>query len=209
MGSLSLPDVVRLFAILGVLAALGACGSTASQSGPSPASVAGYEYVIGPDDTLDVFVWRVPELSVSGVPVRPDGKVTVPLVEDLPAAGKTSSELAREIEAALSTYVKNPLVTVTVTGFVGGYQEQVRVIGEAAAPQALPYRTNMTVLDVMIAVGGLTEFAAGNKASLVRNVDGQQQQIPVRLADLLKDGDISANVEVLPGDVLVIPESWF
>ena len=127
----------------------------------------------------------------------------------MPAAGKTPSALAREIEAALSTYVKNPLVTVTVTGFVGGYQEQVRVIGEAAAPQALPYRTNMTVLDVMIAVGGLTEFAAGNKASLVRNVDGQQQQIPVKLADLLKDGDISANVEVLPGDVLIIPESWF
>ena len=209
MGSLYLPKLTRILAALGLLVALGACSSSAPQSESSARAVDDNDYVIGPGDTIDVFVWRAPELSVGGVPVRPDGKVSIPLVEDLPAAGKTSSALARDIEAVLSTYLKNPLVTVTVTGFVGEYQEQVRVIGEAAEPKALPYRTNMTVLDVMIAVGGLTEFAAGNKATLVRTVDGQQEQIPVKLADLLKDGDIDANIEVRPGDVLIIPESWF
>ena len=143
------------------------------------------------------------------VPVRPDGKITTPLVEDLPASGKTASQLARDIEKALAKYIQEPIVTVIVTEFVGPYSEQVRVIGEAAKPQALPYRENMTVMDVMIAVGGITDFADGNRASVIRNSEGSQEQFSVRLEDLLRDGDISANVFMRPGDVLVIPESYF
>jgi len=165
-------------------------------------------YLIGPGDSLNIFVWRNPDLSTS-VPVRPDGRITIPLVEDLQASGKTPSQLARDIEKVLSRYVKDPLVTVMVTGFVGPYSQQIRVVGEAAKPQALPYRDRMTLLDVMIAVGGLTEFAAGNRARLVRIVDGQQQILELRLDDLLKDGDISANIPMRPGDTLIIPESWF
>ena len=165
-------------------------------------------YLIGPGDSLNIFVWRNPDLSTT-VPVRPDGRITIPLVEDLPASGKTPSQLARDIERELAKYVKDPMVTVMVTGFVGPYSQQVRVVGEAAKPQALPYRANMTVLDVMIAVGGLTEFAAGNRARLVRMVDGHQQILELRLDDLLKEGDISANVPMMPGDTLIIPESWF
>jgi polysaccharide export outer membrane protein len=143
------------------------------------------------------------------VPVRPDGKITTPLVEDLPAAGKTSTALARDIEKALAKYIQQPVVTVVVTSFVGNYDEQIRVIGQAAKPQALPYRRDMSLMDVMIAVGGTTEFAAGNRASLIRNVNGKQQRFNVRLDDLIKEGDISANVPMRPGDVLVIPESFF
>lgn len=165
-------------------------------------------YLIGPGDSLNIFVWRNPDLSTS-VPVRPDGRITIPLVEDLQASGKTPTQLARDIEKALAKYVKDPLVTVMVTGFVGPYSQQIRVVGEAAQPQALPYRDRMTLLDVMIAVGGLTEFAAGNRARLIRIVDGEQQVMELRLDDLLKDGDISANIPMLPGDTLIIPESWF
>ena len=165
-------------------------------------------YLIGPGDSLSIFVWRNPDLSTS-VPVRPDGRITIPLVEDLQASGKTPTQLARDIEKALAKYVKDPLVTVMVTGFVGPYSQQIRVVGEAAKPQALPYRDRMTLLDVMIAVGGLTEFAAGNRARLIRIVDGKQQVMELRLDDLLKDGDISANIPMLPGDTLIIPESWF
>lgn len=165
-------------------------------------------YIIGPGDNLNVFVWGNAELSQSA-PVRPDGRITTPLVEDLTAAGKTPSELAREVEKQLSKYVKNPVVTIYVTGFVGRYSEQVRVLGEAAAPQALQYRDQMSVLDVMIAVGGLTQFAAGDRATIVRTVDGQQQQFRVRLDSLIKDGNIAANVYMAPGDVLIIPEAWF
>lgn len=143
------------------------------------------------------------------VPVRPDGKITTPLVEDLPAAGKTSTELARDIEKALAKFIQQPVVTVVVTGFVGNFSEQIRVIGAAARPQALSYRRDMSLMDVMIAVGGVTEFASGNRANLVRNVGGKQQTYNVRLNDLIRDGDISANVPVLPGDVLIIPESFF
>lgn len=167
-----------------------------------------YEYIVGPGDNLNIFVWRNPELSQS-VPVRPDGKISVPLVEDLVAAGKTSTQLAREIEDVLSTYIKEPLVTVLVSGFQGVYGTQIRVLGEASEPTALPYRDDMSLLDVMIAVGGLTEFADGNKARLVRVVEGKQQQAIVRLEDLIKDGDISANVPLAPGDVIIIPEAWF
>ncbi len=165
-------------------------------------------YLIGPGDSLNIFVWRNPDLSTS-VPVRPDGRITIPLVEDLQASGKTPTQLARDIEKALAKYVKDPLVTVMVTGFVGPYSQQIRVVGEATRPQALPYRDRMTLLDVMIAVGGLTEFAAGNRARLIRIVDGEQQVMELRLDDLLKDGDISANIPMLPGDTLIIPESWF
>lgn len=167
-----------------------------------------HDYLIGPGDTINIIVWRNPEISMS-VPVRPDGKITTPLVEDLPASGKTSTELARSIEEVLSKYLQQPVVTVIVTGFVGPFGEQVRVIGEASQPQALPYREDMSLMDVMIAVGGLTDFAAGNRARIIRSVDGEQQQFRVRLDDLIRDGDISANVPVYQGDVLVIPESYF
>jgi len=165
-------------------------------------------YVIGPGDTLSIFVWGNPDLSAT-VPVRPDGRFTVPLVEDLVASGRSPTELARELEARLSKYVKNPVVSVVVTGFVGRYSEQIRVVGEAAEPKMLPFRENMTLLDVMIEVGGLTEFAAGNRASIVRTVGGEQKQFRVYLDDLIKDGDISKNVKLYPGDVLIIPEAWF
>ncbi|HXH02163.1 MAG TPA: XrtA/PEP-CTERM system exopolysaccharide export protein [Candidatus Competibacteraceae bacterium] len=168
-----------------------------------------YEYIIGPGDRLNIFVWRNPEVSIEGVPVRPDGKISTPLVEEIEASGKTPHDLARDIEKRLQTYIKNPFVTVTVVDFVGRYDRQVRVVGEATTPQALPFRQKMTLLDVMIAVGGLTEFAAGNRATVVRELNGQRVNIPVRLEDLLKDGDISANIEMMPGDILIIPESWF
>ena len=164
-------------------------------------------YLIGPGDSLNVVVWRNPEVSMV-VPVRPDGKITTPLVEDLPASGKTANQLARDIEAALTKYIQNPVVTVIVQSFVGPYSEQIRVIGEAAKPQALPYRENMTLLDVMIAVGGITDFAAGNRASILRSAGGKQQ-FGVRLVDLIKGGDLSANISMRPGDVVVIPQSFF
>lgn len=166
------------------------------------------DYLVGPGDNVDIIVWRNPEISMA-VPVRPDGKITTPLVEDLPASGKTSTQLARDIEEVLSKYIQEPVVTVIVTQFVGPYSEQIRVIGEAAQPQALPYRENMTLMDVLIAVGGITDFAAGNRARVIRTVDGEQMQFGVRLNDLIRDGDISANVPMLQGDVLVIPESFF
>jgi polysaccharide biosynthesis/export protein len=187
--------------------ALGGCATRGGQQ-PIETQVTDTQYLIGPGDAVNIIVWRNPEVSMS-VPVRPDGKITTPLVEDLPAAGKTSTELARDIEKALAKYIQQPVVTVVVTNFIGNYSEQVRVIGQATKPQALPYRRDMSLMDVMIAVGGTTEFAAGNRASLIRNVGGKQQRFNVRLDDLIKDGDISANVPMRPGDVLVIPESFF
>ena len=166
------------------------------------------DYLVGPGDNVNILVWGNPELSMS-VPVRPDGKLTTPLVEDLPATDRTPTQLARDIEQELSTYVRDPVVTVIVTGFVGPFDRQVRVIGQAAQPQALQYREHMTVMDVMIEVGGLTDFAAGNRAKIIRTVDGEEKEYRVRLDDLVNGGDISANVEMLPGDVLVIPESFF
>ena len=167
------------------------------------------DYLIGPGDTVNIFVWRNPELSAT-VPVRPDGKITTPLIEDVPAAGKTPTQLARDMEKELAVYIKNPVVTVIVTGFVGPYDQQVRVVGQAVEPKALPYREHMTLLDLMIAVGGLTEFASGNRAVVVRRTeDGGTVEFGVRIDDLLNDGDIGANVEMMPGDVLIIPEAWF
>lgn len=165
-------------------------------------------YEIGPGDSLQIFVWENPELSVT-IPVRPDGRINTPLVEDLPAAGSTPTELARRLEKSLSRYVRNPVVTVIVSGFVGQPDAQIRVVGEAAEPQSLLYREGMTLLDVMISVGGLTEFAAGNRAQLIREVNGVRRAKTVRLDDLVRDGDIAANVAVRPGDILIIPEAWF
>ncbi|WP_288378539.1 XrtA/PEP-CTERM system exopolysaccharide export protein [uncultured Massilia sp.] len=180
---------------------------------PMPPSAAALEpvnpdYLIGPGDNVTITVWRNPEVS-GAVPVRPDGKITTPLVEDLPAAGKTSTQLARDIEAALAKFIQQPVVTVIVTNFVGNYGDQIRVIGQATRPQALAYRRDMSLMDVLITVGGITEFAAGNKASVIRNVNGKQEKLNVRLDDLIRDGDISANMPMRPGDVLVIPESFF
>ena len=175
---------------------------------PSTTSPENYRYLIGPGDTFSIFVWRNPEVS-SSVIVRPDGMITTTLIEDLPVTGKTPTQVAREIEKALARFIKDPMVTVMMSGFVGPYSEQIRVVGEAAKPQALPYRQRMTLLDVMIAVGGLTTYAAGNQATIVRMVDGKQRQFNVHIDDLIKDGDISANVDMLPGDTLIIPESWF
>jgi polysaccharide export outer membrane protein len=166
------------------------------------------EYRIGPGDSVNIIVWRNPEVSMA-VPVRPDGKITTPLVEDLQAAGKTSTQLARDIEQSLAKYIQQPVVTVVVTNFVGNFSDQIRVIGQAAKPQALPYRRDMSLMDVLIAVGGVNEFAAGNRASIIRNINGKQEKLHVRLDDLIKDGDITANVTMRPGDVLVIPESFF
>jgi polysaccharide export outer membrane protein len=177
------------------------------EGGPAPAQVTP-DYIIGAGDSVNIFVWRNPELS-SGVTVRPDGKITTPLVEDVPASGKTPTQLARDMEKELSVYVKNPVVTVMVGGFVGPYAEQVRVLGQATNPQAIPYRDQMTLLDLMIAVGGLTEFADGNKTVVVRVIDGEWQQFGVRIDDLINGADISANTYILPGDILIIPESWF
>ena len=167
-----------------------------------------WNYLIGPGDSIDVFVWRNPEVSGS-FPVRPDGKMTMNLVEDLPASGKTPTKLARDIEKALSKYIQDPIVTVIVAGGVGPFSQQIRIVGQATTPQAINYRENMTLIDVMIAVGGITDFAAGNKATILRTVEGKQQQLGVKLEDLTKGGDISANVEMRPGDVLIIPESLF
>lgn len=204
--------VIRFLA-LGVffVAAAGLAGCAGKEELPS-ASILGQGptpvYRIGPLDTVQIFVWRNPELTTS-VPVRPDGRISVPLIEDLEAAGKTPSQLARDIEKKLSTYVQEPIVTVLVSGFVGTFDEQIRVVGEATRPQAIPYRANMTLLDVMIEVGGITDFAAGNDSTIVRVVDAKQKSYAAHLDDLLKDGDIGANVQMMPGDVLIIPESWF
>jgi polysaccharide biosynthesis/export protein len=196
-------------ACLGLIALLAGCGSLGSHppAAPAVADTADYRYVIGPLDTVNIIVWRNPDLSIT-VPVRPDGRISTPLVEDLPAAGRNPQDLAREIEKALGRFIRDPVVTVVVNNFQGPYSEQIRIIGEATRPQALPYRQNMTLLDVMILVGGLTDFADGNGAVLVRGSEGGKQY-SVRLRDLVKRGDISANVQVRPGDVLIVPQSWF
>ena len=199
-------DMVRF--IIVTLAAMlpGGCGSTYPRA-PALAASSDYRYVIGPGDTVSIVVFRSPELSMT-VPVRPDGKIAAPLVEDLPAIGKDSTTLARDIEKALSKFIRDPVVTVVVTSFVGPYSEQIRVVGEAAKPQVLSYKQKMTLLDVMIAVGGVTDFADGNAASILRTAEGNKQY-SVRIKDLLKRGDVSANVEMKPGDVVIIPQSWF
>jgi polysaccharide biosynthesis/export protein len=201
------PMSLQSLVLAAMLALLSACTTVNLPPAPAAAQTADYSYVIGAGDSVNIIVWRNPELSLS-VPVRPDGKVSAPLVDELVAQGKTPPELARDIEKKLATYVRDPVVTVIVTGFVGPFSEQIRVVGEAARPLALPYKQKMTLLDVMIAVGGLTDFADGNRAIIQRTSDGNKQYA-VRLKDLIKRGDTTANVEMRPGDVLIIPQSLF
>ena len=196
----------RILLAVFAAAVLAGCATRHPQA-PTAAATPDYKYVIGPGDTLNVVVFRYPDLSMS-IPVRPDGRISAPLVEDIVAVGKDPTTLAREMEKALAKYIRDPVVSVVVTGFVGPYREQIRVVGEAARPQVLAYRQNMTLLDVMIAVGGMTDFADGNAATIMRATEGNKQY-GVRVKDLLKRGDVSANVEMRPGDVLIIPQSWF
>ena len=186
---------------------LGAGCATRYPEAPQTAATSEYRYMIGPGDTVNIIVFRNPELSMT-VPVRPDGRLAAPLVDDIVAIGKDPAALARDIEKALAKYIRDPVVSVVVTNFVGPYSEQIRVVGEAAKPQVLPYRQKMTLLDVLIAVGGVTDFADGNAASILRTSEGSKQY-SVRIKDLLKRGDVSANVEMRPGDVVIIPQSWF
>jgi len=212
---------VWLCAVFLGVAVVGACAETgpasdaalvpASAAAKGPAADAGTsaQYVIGAGDQLGISVYRAPELSVPSLPVRPDGRISMPLIPDIVAAGKTPTQLGKEIESRMKEYVKDPIVTVMVSNFIGPFSRQVRVIGAATEPMAIPYRDHMTVLDVMIVTKGLTKFAAGNRAIIVRQNGDRRDTIKVRLGDLLKDGDIEQNVEMLPGDTLIIPETWF
>jgi polysaccharide export outer membrane protein len=210
-GSLPLNGrVARGFTVLFFVFCVG-CSSTSSFP-PVPDAQRNievdYDYILGPGDSVEIFVWGNEELS-SGSAVRPDGKLTTHLVEDLQASGKTSTQLARDIEEAYSEYVRQPIVSVSVGGFVGIPEQSIRVMGEATDPKQINYKKHMTLLDVMISSGGLTEYAAGNSSVLVRMVDGKQVTYNLRLDDLVRDGDISANLSVMPGDIIIIAESWF
>src|SRR5947207_7187541 len=186
-----------------VVSMAGCGGAPALPPAPPASSLPSAEYRIGPGDNLNIFVWRNPELTVT-VPVRPDGRVSIPLVEDVVAIGKTPTALAREYEQRLGKYIREPLVTVIVSGFVGPIPDQVRIIGEASQPRSLPYRADMTVLDAMIAVGGLTRYAAGNDSLIIRTVNGVQTSYAVHLRDLIRDGDITSNAALQPGDILML-----
>ncbi|WP_419729323.1 XrtA/PEP-CTERM system exopolysaccharide export protein [Lichenicola sp.] len=189
---------------------LTACAGSPVSEAPLPVDPQTSAYIIGPTDKLSVLVYEKPDMSTASVPVRPDGQISLPLIHDIAAAGRTPAQLSHDIEARLATYVKSPEVTVEVLDFVGPYDQQIKVIGEAADPQAIPYRQHMTLLDVMIQTKGLTRFAAGNRAVIIRR-DGQDREVSlhVRLADLIKDGDVSKNVSMQPGDTLIIPQTWF
>jgi polysaccharide export outer membrane protein len=200
-------SMIRTAAILLTASLFAACSSSSLPPAPVKAAQPNYAYQIGAGDTLAVSVWRHPELSTT-VPVRPDGKVTTPLIEDITAIGRTPADLSREIEKRLAKFVREPSVTIAVTNFVGNTNEQVRVVGQAGKPAALNYKQGMTLLDVMILVGGITDNAAGNRAILIRQSE-DNKQYSVRLRDLLKNGDVSANIEMLPGDVIMIPNSYF
>jgi polysaccharide export outer membrane protein len=202
------PTLMKSLIASCAIIALGGCAAHAPGQAIAQNATPSAIYQVGPLDSLDIFVWRMPDLSRT-VTVRPDGRISLPLIDDLVATGKTPSNLAHDIEQSLAKYVEDPTVTVIVSGFHGPFYQQVRIIGEATDPQALAYQANMSVLDVMIAVHGLTRFASGNRAELVRVVGGQQTIIPVHLDDLIKDGDVGANVPVEPGDVLIIPQAWF
>ncbi len=199
-----------LAALVATALALAACAS-ATRHPPAPllAPTPDTAYIIGPLDVLNVVVWRNPELSAT-LTVRPDGFVSTPLVDEVQAAGRTPDALRRELERRLGAYVLEPRVSVIVSGFQGVYARQIRIVGEAAHPQSVPYRQDMTLLDVMIAVGGVTDFADGNAAVLIRATAGAPQaQFGLRIKDLLRNGDISANVAVAPGDIIIVPQSWF
>jgi len=200
------------FFLIGIAVLLQGCGSSRpsydSDELPNEVTSDSSEYSIGPGDSLQIFVWDHVDLSID-VQVRPDGKISTPLVEDLQAAGRTPTQLARDIENVLNEYVRTPVVTVIMQSFVGEGAQQIRVVGQAVSPQALQYREGLTVLDVMIEVGGLTEFAAGNRAKIVRKSGTEEIEIKVRLEDLLNDGEIDENVRMRPGDILIIPQSFF
>lgn len=220
----------RLVVMLGLLVVVGSIGTGGCRSYPPLETTTGGPvptplYVIGPGDQLNIFVWRNPEVSTS-TSVRSDGTITTPLVEDLPATGKTTTQLARELEKVLSVYIRDPIVTVMVGEGTGPFNQQVRVIGQigggglrgggfggagssSARATSFPYREDMTLLDLMIQVGGLNDFAAGNRASIVRRVNGELMQFRVRIRDLLENADMAANVDIYPGDILIIPESFF
>ena len=202
MSKRNLPVAATLLALVFTAGCAGQSVQTASSPSPPQST----EYLVGPGDGLQIFVWDHSDLS-STVEVRPDGKISTPLVEDLQAAGKSPTTLARDIEKVLAEYVRSPVVTVIVQRFVGAADQQVRVVGQAVTPKAIQYRQGMTVLDVVIEVGGLSEFAAGNRARIVRKVGGKETEIRVRLDDLINDGRIEENVPMLPGDVLIIPQS--
>ena len=193
-------------AFLFCLVAIGGCAVSAPP--PPTMPIESTPYLIGPGDTLQVFVWHNPELTISA-PVRPDGKISLPLVNDVGAAGKTPTALAVEVQEQLRKFVNDPVVTVIVNSFVGPYSQQIRIVGEAEKPEAIAYRAGMTALDAMIAVGGLTQYAAGNRAKLVRSVGGKEVAYTLRLSDLLQDGDISANAPLQPGDMIIIPQTYF
>lgn len=196
---------IKISVVVAALLTLLGC-ATKTQQTVAPVATLPSQYLIGPGDSLEVFVWGNRDLTVT-VPVRPDGRISTPLVEDMQAVGKTPTQLARDMEAALANYVKSPQVNIVVRSFVGTFGEQIRVVGKATQPKALAYRRNMTVLDVMIEVGGLAEGAAGNRAKILRTAGGQQTEIKVRLDDLMNEGRIAENFEMQPGDVLIIPES--
>ena len=207
--SSSITCFVYRMALVAVTLLVTACAFNSPKYPPAPAAAAtpDYNYIVGAGDSLNIIVWRNPELSMT-VPVRPDGKVATPLVDEIVAQGKTAVQIARDVELALAKFVRDPIVTVIVTGFIGPYSEQIRVVGEASKPQFLAYKQKMTLLDVMIQVGGLTDFADGNSASILRVSEGDKQYT-VRIKDLIKRGDMSANVEMKPGDILIIPQGWF
>lgn len=200
----------KCFAALPLISAImmGCAGGSGGRVGDPNSPVPVSEYHIGPGDELNVFVFNHPDLTVN-VPVRPDGRISMPLVESIPATGKTPTELGRDIEQKLGDYVRSPKVNVIVTKFVGTYADQIRVVGEAVHPQALPYRNGMKLLDVVIQVGGLGQYAAGNRARILRSENGKQTEIKVHLSDLINRGDAAQNIEMRPGDVLVIPQSIF
>jgi polysaccharide biosynthesis/export protein len=200
----------RTYALVAVvLAGLTGCAAPGAPAAPASGNaVEPAAYVIGPGDTLQVSVWHNPDLSTT-VPVRPDGRISTPLVDDETAAGKTPQQLGHDIETRLKKFVADPNVTVIVSSFVGAYSEQIRIVGEAVTPKSIPFLAHMTALDAMIAAGGLTPYAAGNRAKIVRRVDGKEVDLNVRLSDLLKNGDMGANTDLRPGDIIIIPQSFF
>ncbi|WP_434362094.1 polysaccharide export protein [Parasalinivibrio latis] len=206
---------IRNLILAGLLGLITACSNsdltdlpTSTARGSQTTDVDQYRYLIGPGDSLEIFVWGNPEISGSFI-VRPDGMITTRLVEDIKASGKTPTELARTFEQHLREYIREPIVSVMLERFIGPYQEQVRIIGEASEPKAIAYRQNMTLLDVMIAVNGLTIFADGDNASVIRVEEGKQKAYRLKIDSLIRDGDIAANVDILPGDIIIIPEAWF
>ena len=198
----------RMALVAATLGVVGACAPTGPRTPLPAASAETAPYVIGPGDQLQISVWHNAELSAA-VPVRPDGRISTPLVSDIVAAGRTPQDLGREIENRLKKFVTDPIVTVIVSNFVGPYDQQIRIVGEATTPKAIPYQAHMTLLDAMIAAGGMTPYASGNRTKIVRKVDGRDVETTVRLTDLLKGGDLSANTELRPGDIIIIPQSFF